>query len=68
MKIEAIKKFRIIDKEYLPDNVTEIRVEQDSDNEDITITYVYDRDGQIRVERYSKNKLKLFSSIFEELI
>lgn len=65
MKTEKIKKFRIIDKEYLFDNIVEIKVEEDDNC--IVITYFYDRDGQTKVERYLKDKLKLYSAIWEEI-
>jgi hypothetical protein len=65
MKTEKIKKFRIVDKEYLPENVVAIEVEEREDT--IYLTYRYDRDGFKTADFVSMPKLKLYSAIYERI-
>lgn len=64
MKTEEIKKFRIIDKEYLPENVVEIEVDELDDNY-IQIRHIYDRDGFSTKDVISKRNMKLYAAIYE---
>lgn len=64
MKTEKIKKFRIIDKEYLPENVVAIEVDERDDGY-FMIRHIYDRDGFSTRDMISKDKLRLHAAIWE---